>query len=89
VCNHFSHLCRQDEVKLAPNPEGESIQVVSFQLYNASLTPLANASLLLAPADIIQNVDVVSYPSAQALLQGPPQKFGLKPQVRKQAKLLN
>ena len=71
------------------NPEGELTQVEFFQLYSVTFTPFAEASPLLAPADVIKNVNVV-YPSAQALLlPGPPQKFVVRGVARKQVKLPN
>ena len=71
------------------NPEGELTQVEFFQLYNSTFTPFMEASALLAPADVIKNVNVV-YPSAQALLlPGPPQKFVVRGVARKQVKLPN
>jgi len=71
------------------NPEGELTQVEFFQLYSVTFTPFSEASPLLAPADVIKNVNVV-YPSAQALLlPGPPQKFVVRGVARKQVKLPN
>ena len=71
------------------NPEGELTQVEFFQLYSVTFTPFGEASPLLAPADVIKNVNVV-YPSAQALLlPGPPQKFVVRGVARKQVKLPN
>jgi chromatin structure-remodeling complex subunit RSC9 len=71
------------------DPEGELTQVEFFQLYSVTFTPFNEASPLLAPADVIKNVNVV-YPSAQALLlPGPPQKFVVRGVTRKQVKLPN
>lgn len=71
------------------NPEGELTQVEFFQLYSVTFTPFGEVSPLLAPADVIKNVNVV-YPSAQALLlPGPPQKFVVRGVARKQIKLPN
>lgn len=71
------------------SPEGELTQVEFFQLYSVTFTPFGEASPLLAPADVIKNVNVV-YPSAQALLlPGPPQKFVVRGVARKQVKLPN
>ena len=71
------------------NPEGELTQVEFFQLYSTTFTPFIETSPLLAPADVIKNVNVV-YPSAQALLlPGPPQKFVVRGVARKQVKLPN
>lgn len=71
------------------NPEGELTQVEFFQLYSVTFTPFAEMSPLLAPADVIKNVNAV-YPSAQALLlPGPPQKFVVRGVARKKVKLPN